>query len=121
VSPPLDLLVETARSIIQDGILWPEMSNFIDVTSQIELYRARAVELGRNILAHFGSDGRMPGRQVPYALDDQSHKELRSRYLSMIMFVRRAVSKLFVVCPEVLIAFMPLMCRSLCADSASSK
>ena len=102
-SPPLDLLVETARSIIEDGVLWPEMNNFIEVVSQIELYRARAVELGHNMIrtmAHFtlhGSNGRMPGRQVPYALDDQRHDELRSRFVSMIMFVRRAVSTLFVV------------------------
>lgn len=119
----MDLLVETARSIIEDGVLWPEMTNFIEAVSQIELYRARAVELGYNMIrtrAHF-NDGRMPGRQLPHALDDKRHEELRSRYLSTIMFVRRAVSKLFVVCPEVLICFHASMCRSLYADSASSR
>jgi len=90
-SPPLDLLVKTARSIIQDGILWPEMSNFIEVTSQIELYRARAVELGMIQTMARGNDSSMPGHQVPYALNDQRHKELRSRYLAMLMFVKRAI------------------------------
>jgi len=93
LSPPLDLLAETARSIIQDGVLWPEMSNFIEVTAQIELYRARAVEFGCNTIQMManGNDGCMPGHQVQYALDDQRHKELRSRYLSMLMFVKRAI------------------------------
>lgn len=97
MAPPFDLLVEAAKSVIESGVLWPELGNFIDVISQIELYRIRAVELSHSLLTaraclnlHASNE-----RRIRDALDNKWHSELRSQYLSMMMLIRRAVSALY--------------------------
>lgn len=70
------------------------MSDFVEIVSQIELYRLSALELGRNLFrakARFSSGN--SESQIRDALDDERHDELRSRYLSMMMSIKRSVSK----------------------------
>jgi hypothetical protein len=89
----LDLLIEAAKSVIENGVLWPEMSDFVEIVSQIELYRLSALELGRDLFrakARFSLGNSAP--QVRDALDDKRHDELRSQFLSMMMSIRRSAS-----------------------------
>lgn len=116
LAPSLDLLVQTARSILEPSILWPEIDSLVQILAQMELYRLQVVNQATSLMnarSHFrprpsselGNPGAAdsPDRLTSEAklrdlLRPERHDRLREKYSAITFAVEKSVSHFLSTC-----------------------